>query len=73
MLITPNAPDVLSHVSVRARNCNVLFATCYDAGLLEQWRGLEGKFVAVNLSASGDVSFTVRSRTLTLHTTVRRP
>ena len=49
------------------------FATCYDAGLLEQWRGLEGKFVAVNLSASGDVSFTVRSRTLTLHTTVRRP
>ena len=57
VLITPNAPDVLSHVSVRARNCSVLFATCYDAGLLEEWRAQEGKFVAVNLSAAGDVSY----------------
>lgn len=29
-VLTPDAPDVLSHVSVRARNMRVLFATCHD-------------------------------------------
>lgn len=29
-VLTPDAPDVLSHVSVRARNMGVLFATCHD-------------------------------------------
>ena len=29
-VLTPDAPDVLSHVSVRARNMQCLFATCYD-------------------------------------------
>ena len=29
-VLTSDAPDVLSHVSVRARNMKVLFATCYD-------------------------------------------
>ena len=30
-VVTPDAPDVLSHVSVRARNMKVLFAICHDA------------------------------------------
>jgi hypothetical protein len=30
-VLTPDAPDVLSHVSVRARNMRVLFAICHDA------------------------------------------
>lgn len=29
-VLTPDAPDVLSHVSVRARNMRCVFATCYD-------------------------------------------
>ncbi len=29
-VVTPDAPDVLSHVSVRARNMKVLFAICHD-------------------------------------------
>lgn len=29
-VLTPDAPDVLSHVSVRARNMRVLFAICHD-------------------------------------------
>ena len=37
-VITPDAPDVLSHVSVRARNMRVLFATCHDDGPLKQLR-----------------------------------
>ncbi len=35
-LITPDAPDVLSHVSVRARNMRVLFATCYNPDTMAQ-------------------------------------
>jgi alpha-glucan,water dikinase len=30
-VITPDAPDVLAHISVRARNLKVLFATCFDS------------------------------------------
>lgn len=37
-VITPDAPDVLSHVSVRARNMRVLFATCHDEAPLKQLR-----------------------------------
>lgn len=33
-VLTPDAPDVLSHVSVRARNMRVLFAICHDPGEL---------------------------------------
>lgn len=35
-VITPDAPDVLSHVSVRARNMRVLFATCHDEEPLKE-------------------------------------
>ena len=35
-VLTPDAPDVLSHVSVRARNMHVLFATCHDKEPLDQ-------------------------------------
>ncbi len=35
-VLTPDAPDVLSHVSVRARNMRVLFATCHDSEPLDQ-------------------------------------
>lgn len=41
-LLTPDAPDVLSHVSVRARNMHVLFATCHDEeplNLIKQAQG----------------------------------
>lgn len=37
-VLTPDAPDVLSHVSVRARNMRVLFATCHDKEPLAQIR-----------------------------------
>jgi hypothetical protein len=33
-IITPDAVDVLSRVSVRARQLKVLFATCFDAAAL---------------------------------------
>lgn len=41
-VLTPDAPDVLSHVSVRARNMRVLFATCHDEEPLQQIKVIWG-------------------------------
>ena len=42
-VVTPDAPDVLSHVSVRARNMRVLFAICHEAQPLANIEQLAGK------------------------------
>ena len=42
-LLTSDAPDVLSHVSVRARNMGVLFAASYSGEILSELRVAEGK------------------------------
>ena len=40
-----DAPDVLAHISVRARNLKVLFATCFDADEFESLARFVGKKV----------------------------
>ncbi|EFJ44707.1 hypothetical protein VOLCADRAFT_118653, partial [Volvox carteri f. nagariensis] len=60
-VITPDAPDVLSHVSVRARNMRVLFATCHDEGPLKQLREARGKWLHLTPSASGAVTWSETS------------
>ncbi|GLJ13650.1 hypothetical protein SUGI_0217250 [Cryptomeria japonica] len=42
-VLTTDMPDVLSHVSVRARNCKVCFATCFDQNILNELQAKEGK------------------------------
>ena len=42
-VLTPDAPDVLSHVSVRARNMKVLFAICHEEQPLTDIEQLAGK------------------------------
>lgn len=42
-VVTPDAPDVLSHVSVRARNMRVLFAICHEEQPLKDIEALDGK------------------------------
>lgn len=42
-VLTPDMPDVLSHVSVRARNGKVCFATCFDPNILSDLQRNEGK------------------------------
>ena len=42
-VVTPDAPDVLSHVSVRARNMRVLFAICHEDAPLKEIENLAGK------------------------------
>lgn len=56
-VLTPCAPDVLSHVAVRARNLRTLFATCHDRDELErlktEWKG---RRATVTTTAAGDVT-----------------
>ena len=42
-VVTPDAPDVLSHVSVRARNMRVFFGVCHEPEPLAQIEALAGK------------------------------
>lgn len=56
-LLTPDAPDVLSHLSVRARNMRVLFATCHEEEPLQQLAGLVDKYVSFSTTAAGAVTW----------------
>ncbi|THG07079.1 hypothetical protein TEA_023732 [Camellia sinensis var. sinensis] len=46
-VLTPDMPDVLSHVSVRARNSKVCFATCFDPNILADLQANEGKLLQI--------------------------
>ncbi|MHC4884183.1 MAG: phosphohistidine-like domain-containing protein, partial [Planctomycetota bacterium] len=54
-VITLDAPDLVSHVAVRARNGHVLFATCYDSETYDHLKTLQDQPVAVAVQGS-DVS-----------------
>ena len=54
-VLTPDAPDVLSHVSVRARNMKVLFAICHEEGTLKEVEDVEGKSISLEVRAMGGV------------------
>jgi alpha-glucan, water dikinase len=56
-VLTPDAPDVLSHVAVRARNLRVLFAACHDSQPLDELRALAGGRVHVKTTAAGAVTW----------------
>ncbi|KAK6160209.1 hypothetical protein DH2020_003590 [Rehmannia glutinosa] len=55
-VLTPDMPDVLSHVSVRARNSKVCFATCFDSNILADIQALEGKLLRLQ-PTSADVVY----------------
>ncbi|KAL8519122.1 hypothetical protein ACS0TY_010167 [Phlomoides rotata] len=55
-VLTPDMPDVLSHVSVRARNSKVCFATCFDSNILANIEALEGKLLCLK-PTSADVVY----------------
>jgi alpha-glucan, water dikinase len=56
-VITSSEPDLLSHVSVRARNGHVLFATCFDPAALDRLKAQQDKSVVLRLTPGGDVEF----------------
>ncbi|CAA6665517.1 unnamed protein product [Spirodela intermedia] len=55
-VLTPDMPDVLSHVSVRARNSKVCFATCFDPNILSDLQQKEGKLLQLK-PTSADVVY----------------
>jgi alpha-glucan,water dikinase len=54
-VVAPDVVDIVSHVAVRARNANVLFASCHDADLFEHLKSLKGRKVQLEISPAGDV------------------
>lgn len=56
-VLTPDMPDVLSHVSVRARNGKVCFATCFDSNILSDLQAAQGKLLRIKPTSS-DVQYT---------------
>eukprot|EP00899_Mesostigma_viride_P015827 jgi/Mesvir1/24245/Mv10949-RA.1 len=54
-IVTPDAPDILSHSAVRARNEGVVFASCFDHKLLAAIQGLER--IAVKVTPSQGIEF----------------
>jgi alpha-glucan,water dikinase len=56
-VLTSASVDVVSHLAIRARNQGVLLATCYDTGAFEKLKSLEGRFMDVEIDASGEVRF----------------
>ncbi|XP_043699404.1 alpha-glucan water dikinase, chloroplastic-like isoform X2 [Telopea speciosissima] len=55
-VLTSDLPDVLSHVSVRARNSKVCFATCFDPDILSDLRVNEGKLLQLE-PTSADIFY----------------
>ncbi|XP_019166630.1 PREDICTED: alpha-glucan water dikinase, chloroplastic-like [Ipomoea nil] len=55
-VLTPDMPDVLSHVAVRARNSKVCFATCYDPSVLAELQAKEGQFLRLK-PTSADIIY----------------
>ncbi|KAM7484206.1 hypothetical protein LguiA_000215 [Lonicera macranthoides] len=55
-VLTPDMPDVLSHVSVRARNSKVCFATCFDPDILANLQAKQGKLLQLK-PTSADVVY----------------
>ena len=60
-VLTPDAPDVLSHVSVRARNMKVLFAICHEEGTLKEVEDKEGKTIALEVCQAIALAHTLYS------------
>lgn len=51
-VLTSDMPDVLAHVSIRARNSKVLFASCFDQNIFSDLKLKEGKAVSIRLNST---------------------
>ncbi|KAK2077624.1 hypothetical protein QBZ16_004470 [Prototheca wickerhamii] len=56
-VLSPDCPDVLSHLAVRARNLHVLLAACHEPGPLAELEAAAGKAVEVASTAAGGVTW----------------
>jgi len=56
-VIAPDVTDLVSHVAVRARNAQILFAACSDPSTLEQLKSMRGEQLHLEVTAAGDLLF----------------
>ncbi|ERN14344.1 hypothetical protein AMTR_s00033p00208970, partial [Amborella trichopoda] len=63
-VLTPDMPDVLSHIAVRARNSKVCFATCFDKDILGDLKSKKGRAILVQPSTTSLVYSELRSSDL---------
>lgn len=59
--LTGDHPDVLAHVSVRARNLKVMLAVVFDETKCRELAQLEGKHVLLQVESSNQVKFEEKS------------
>ncbi|XP_065880881.1 alpha-glucan water dikinase 2 isoform X2 [Euphorbia lathyris] len=75
-VLTPDMPDILSHISIRARNSKVCFATCFDQNVLRNLKLKEGKVVSIRLKSMNliisDISGTNQSLNSSGFTSISR-
>ncbi|XP_058193102.1 alpha-glucan water dikinase, chloroplastic-like isoform X2 [Rhododendron vialii] len=64
-VLTPDMPDVLSYVSVRARNSKVCFATCFDSNIWADLQASEGKLLQIKPTSADIVYSTLKVGDLT--------
>ncbi|KAI9097467.1 hypothetical protein K1719_025238 [Acacia pycnantha] len=51
-VLTTDTPDVLSHISIRARNSKVCFATCFDKNTFQDLKSKEGKAISIKIKST---------------------
>ncbi|MBF0518605.1 MAG: hypothetical protein HQK92_02665 [Nitrospirae bacterium] len=54
-VISEEMADIVSHVSVRARNERILFATCFSDEILSHLKSLKGKYISLFINSQGEV------------------
>ncbi|CAN8325774.1 unnamed protein product [Cochlearia groenlandica] len=52
-VLTPCMIDVLSHVSIRARNSKICFATCFDQNVIQNLKSKEGRAISIHTKSTG--------------------
>jgi alpha-glucan,water dikinase len=72
-ILTPDTTDIVSHVSIRARNAKLLFATCYDSKIMEKLRSFNGRLLEVGIDAGGEIFFEEASESDKQRTTAQAP
>lgn len=79
-VLTPQTPDIVSHVAVRARNERVVLASCLDEAVWEQLQTQRGQRVRVAVTASGELHIEsaneeteTRAGTVPVNLVLRRP
>ncbi|EOA18356.1 hypothetical protein CARUB_v10006877mg [Capsella rubella] len=52
-VLTPSMIDILSHVSIRARNSKICFATCFDQNVFRNLKSKEGRAISIHTKSTG--------------------